>query len=546
MKISSTKPICLIGRVYDSVTDQCEVKSLFIDDGKIVKIIEGKSNTDLLSDSFIIELSDNEIIFPAFINLHTHIGYNVLPIWNSPHIWYNRHQWRNSPQYIAEIKEFTNYIKKGWASNPVLLESFIADYIDPSKLNSLLYDESNSTYREFYMFRAITEVERIHAILSEIQAVCGGTGLLLQTLSLDDEESDMKHFLIRNTGNSEDMGIDKSLKVFPVVDFYSPEIRPDGTPVADTSKWSPVKQKNLDYYINSVNQKNANYYSTIAHIGEGKTGNLYKATKDKYSENECKQLFEELKQKVNAQDLKDSNLILVHANGIDYSDHDTIHFLKDHNISIVWSPVSNLLLYNDTLPIKKLLDENINVCLGTDWTPSGSKHILDEMKFARYYCNHFNIECSDTQIFDMATVNAAKALGNLNYSVIKEGAFADLFVYKAGSSDHVLEDMLKNEDEKIKFSMINGRIIYGDISVFDHIKVDYQKFPDNEGQYSKNKGVSINSNLNFNLENSIKKMDSLIETYSRDTLKKQLFRTKFLSADDQIYNHRISKLKQDL
>ncbi|MGL6126998.1 hypothetical protein, partial [Chryseobacterium artocarpi] len=191
------------------------------------------------------------------INLHTNIGYNVLPIWNSPHIWYNRHQWRNCPEYEKEIKEFTGFIKKKWTTNLALLGSFIADYVEPSQLNSLLNDSDNISFREFYTLRAISEVERIHAILSEIQVVCGGTGLLLQTLSLDDDEPDMKHFLIRNTGNSEDMGIDKSLKVFPVVDFYSPEVRPDGSPVADTSQWSPVKQKNLDYYINSVAQNNA-------------------------------------------------------------------------------------------------------------------------------------------------------------------------------------------------------------------------------------------------------------------------------------------------
>lgn len=545
MKINSTKSICLIGSVYDSISHQCEIKSLFIDDGKIIKIIDGKTDKELIQNSFIIELNDNEVILPALINLHTHIGYNVLPIWNSPYIWKNRHQWRNHPQYFTDIKDFTTFIKRGWTTNSTLVTNFIADYIDESKLNSLFLDV-NSSYLDFYMLRAITEVERIHAILSEIQAVCGGTGLLLQTLSLDDEDPDMKHFLIRNTGNSEDMGIDKSLKVFPVVDFYNPDGKLDGNPSADTSQWNPIKQNKLDYYINSVNQNNANYYSTIAHIGEGKTGNLYKAVKDPYSAKECVELFKELEQKVNSQDLKNSNLVLVHANGIDYSNKKTTKFLRDHNISIVWSPVSNLLLYNDTLPIEQLLDENINVCLGTDWTPSGSKHILDEMKFAKHYCNHFGIVCTSNDIFDMASVNASKALGNLNYSVIKEGAFADLFVYKTNGSQNAIEDILKNEDEKIKFSMINGRIIYGDTSVFDDMRVDYQKFPNKEGQYSKLKGISINSNLNFNLENAINKMDELIQTYSRDILKQELFRTKFLSSDDRIYKDRILQLAQNL
>ncbi|SDJ48767.1 Amidohydrolase family protein [Pedobacter sp. ok626] len=545
MRISSTKPICIIGNVYDQNNDSCELKSIFINDGKVIKVIDGKADTSLIQNNFIIELANDEVILPALINLHTHIGYNILPIWNSPFVWNNRHQWRHHPKYYADIRDFVAFIKKDWANNINLVESFVAEYVDSKKMDSLFL-ESNASYLDIYKTLALTEIQRVHAILSEIQAVCGGTGLLLQTLSLDDEEPDMKRYLIRNTGNPEDLGIEKSLKVFPVVDFYTPDAILDGNANTDTSKWNPVAQKSLDQFTISVHQNNGQFYATIAHIGEGKTGNLYHSKKDAYSKTECLSLLETLVQKVNPDNLKSANLVLVHANGIDYKDKATVKFIKDNNISIVWSPVSNLLLYNDTLPIETLLAEQINVCLGTDWTPSGSKHILDEMKFAKYYSDKMNLGISSAEIFRMASTNAAKALGNLNYSEIKEGGCADLFVYKVADINNVADHVLANDDHKIRFSMINGRIVYGDTSVFDSMNVDYQKFPDSEGQYSKYKGISINSNLKFNLESAIQKMDTLIKSYSTNVLNEELQRTKFLSSDDKIYSDRISKLKQDL
>lgn len=545
MTINSNKSICVIGNVYDQKNDSCSLKSIFINDGKIIKIIDGKADTSLFENSFIIELEVDEVVLPALINLHTHIGYNVLPIWDSPFEWKSRHQWRRHPKYYTDIRDFVGFIKNDWANNNKLLEGLVAEYIDSEKLEKLFL-KSNSSYLEIYKTFALSEVQKIHAILSEIQAVCGGTGLLLQTLSLDDEEPGMKHYLIRNTGNTEDLGIDKSQKVFPVVDFYTPTGTLDGDPNADTSKWVPVPQKSLDQFINSVNQNNEQFYATIAHIGEGKTGNLYHSTKDAYSKKECLLLLETLIKKVNPDNLKKANLILVHSNGIDFKDKATLNFLKEHNISIVWSPVSNMLLYNDTLPIELLLNAEINVCLGTDWTPSGSKHILDEMKFAKYYCDKMNIGISNTEIFKMASGNPAKALGDLNYSEIKEGAFADLFVYKVTDTDNVLDSILTMNDNQIRFSMINGRIVYGDTSVFDSMNVDYQKFPDSEGHYSKEKGISINSNLKFNLDSAIQKMDLLIKTYSTQVLKQELHRTKFLSSDDEIYSQKISKLKQNL
>ena len=49
---------------------------------------------------------------------------------------------------------------------------------------------------------------------------------------------------------------------------------------------------------------------------------------------------------------------------------------------LVWSPLSNLLLYGQTTAVYDALAAGVLVSLGTDWTPSGSANLLTELKVA--------------------------------------------------------------------------------------------------------------------------------------------------------------------
>jgi len=50
---------------------------------------------------------------------------------------------------------------------------------------------------------------------------------------------------------------------------------------------------------------------------------------------------------------------------------------------MVWSPFSNLLLYGGTSDIARARNEGVLIALGPDWSPSGSKNLLGELKVAR-------------------------------------------------------------------------------------------------------------------------------------------------------------------
>ena len=76
-----------------------------------------------------------------------------------------------------------------------------------------------------------------------------------------------------------------------------------------------------------------------------------------------KEWFEVLKET----NLLDKKLILAHGTFLSHLDE-----LKDKDISICTNPVSNLNLGCGIANIKKYLDNNLNICLGTDGQGSGN------------------------------------------------------------------------------------------------------------------------------------------------------------------------------
>ena len=62
------------------------------------------------------------------------------------------------------------------------------------------------------------------------------------------------------------------------------------------------------------------------------------------------------------------------------------HALAAAEASLVWSPFSNMWLYGGTVDIVAAKAAGVRVCLGSDWAPSGTKHVLGELKVAEL-CN---------------------------------------------------------------------------------------------------------------------------------------------------------------
>lgn len=152
-------------------------------------------------------------------------------------------------------------------------------------------------------------------------------------------------------------------------------------------------------------------------------------------------------------------LACIHAAGLLPEDFER---LAQRGGSIVWSPLSNLLLYGDTARIADAKKAGVHIGLGSDWSPSGSKNLLGEMKVAWLYAQKYLQAVITAQdIVSMATREGAailkwsKVLGSL-----EAGKRADLVVVYGKKGDPY-EHLIKAKETAIRLVMINGVPRYG-------------------------------------------------------------------------------------
>lgn len=166
--------------------------------------------------------------------------------------------------------------------------------------------------------------------------------------------------------------------------------------------------------------------------------------------------------------------VLIH--GIAFSDSD-IKLIAEKKSHVVWCPVSNLYMFEDTAPIKKLIDASVNVTLGTDSPMSGSINIFEEIDIAKnYYNQQYSEKLDDKLILEMLTTNAAKAMFLPDRGRLKEGCKADLLVINGDQSDPYGSFTSMNYGN-IMLVVIDGRPLYAHEAfsgLFDALEVDYQ------------------------------------------------------------------------
>ncbi len=174
-------------------------------------------------------------------------------------------------------------------------------------------------------------------------------------------------------------------------------------------------------------------------------------------------------------DLKDLGLarkemIVIHGAALGENELD---YMGKQNMSMVWSPVSNLILYGGTADIPTALDEGVNVCLGTDWSPSGGKNLLMELKIADQYDNkYFGNVIADSDLVRMVTSNPADALSWSSYSGrINEGLYADIAVYNKVDDDPY-RSLIDSTEVDVQLVVIGGDPIYGTVEYMEALKPD--------------------------------------------------------------------------
>ena len=140
-------------------------------------------------------------------------------------------------------------------------------------------------------------------------------------------------------------------------------------------------------------------------------------------------------QRLDQLNLLNSNLIAVHMTELDEFE---IERVSEAGVNIAHCPESNLKLGSGICPVTALLEQGVNICLGTDGAASNNDlDLLGEMRTAALLAkgNSRNARsCDARQAIEMATINGARALGMADrIGSIEPGKCADLIAIDLSS-----------------------------------------------------------------------------------------------------------------
>ena len=158
----------------------------------------------------------------------------------------------------------------------------------------------------------------------------------------------------------------------------------------------------------------------------------------------------------------------IHCAGLRGRDFAT---LRSRGGSMVWSPFSNLLLYGGTAPIDQAIAERTVIALGSDWSPTGSKNLLGELKVARIVVDvlHPGLAVSDRDLVDMVTRHPASILRwNNKLGSLQDDARADLLVV-AGTKGDDYSRLVGANESSVSLVVVNGIPRYGKPSLLEKV-----------------------------------------------------------------------------
>lgn len=431
-----------------------------------------------------------DVIYPGLINLHNHTKQNNLPIWSDAVGQFaNRFEWRDWPNYKFAVSGNMN----PWVDYARAVEcaTFRWSELQALTLGTVYLQGPSSCVENF----GIQRVEDAESVISTKAAVQAPTDLVMPN-----EMQYVWNVLgpeIRSGKTYEEAlaaNIKKHCESIPVTasNVNSPEMlkifKDQGRLVELCQKEGlPDKFIRYVYWVHPTIAGRKNYFgnlakpfsAVIAHLAEGRRD-------DPYNQKEW--------EIVKLLGLDVARMNFVHGVGIPSS---VFPELAKKKIGLIWSPFSNLLLYSQTLDVATAHKAGVRLALGSDWVPTGTKSVLEELKLARRYIlkdmdkenlldaftgGTKNLGRLDEELFKMVTENPAEMLGYNEIvkgtssltqpSGIIESAIGRLAVGAMGSfiivsalNDNPYTNLVAEADEKhINLVVVEGKPVYGNVS----------------------------------------------------------------------------------
>ena len=147
--------------------------------------------------------------------------------------------------------------------------------------------------------------------------------------------------------------------------------------------------------------------------------------------------------------------------------------LRRSGVTVVHNPTSNLKLGSGFAPIPEMLDEGINVALGTDGAASNNNlNLFEEMHLAAIIHNGYRrdaVVMKPEQILRMATVNGARLQGRDDTGRLAVGMKADVIAVDFRRRAHLYPSfepmamlVYAAQGSDVSMTMVDGRTLYED------------------------------------------------------------------------------------
>lgn len=152
--------------------------------------------------------------------------------------------------------------------------------------------------------------------------------------------------------------------------------------------------------------------------------------------------------------------VLIHATGLEPADFAEVAAV---GAKVVWSPSSNMALYDDTTNVQAALQAGVSVSISPDWTPSGTDNLFDELRFAEALVQERWPDMLGPEDYvAMVTRVPAEQLGLAReVGTLQVGLHADLLLLD-GDAMRPFRAVIDAEPQDIRMVVIGGVPSYGD------------------------------------------------------------------------------------
>ncbi|MBQ1215103.1 MAG: amidohydrolase family protein, partial [Firmicutes bacterium] len=168
-------------------------------------------------------------------------------------------------------------------------------------------------------------------------------------------------------------------------------------------------------------------------------------------------------------DLGTMDIPVIAAHCVWVEDED-LDLLKEKGVTCVHNPSSNMKLGSGFMPIQKMMDKGIRVCIGTDGCASNNnQNMFEEIHMAAVIHKGYHLDptmLEATDLLTMATVNGAEAQGRENCGALKVGYKADIIAIDMDRPHlmptHDIPSLLtySAQGSDVVMTMVDGKILY--------------------------------------------------------------------------------------